>query len=153
VFLTELILREDSEPRKWILAQDLIWEDATFGRLTAPCGFRTDLASIPPVIRDIPSLDPNGISRKPAAMHDWLYAWRGIGKDNADEFLKRSLLAVGADPIVADVFYMGVHQFGQASWDSDAGALETLDFDTVSHYRQWLASVQPTFTTHLPGVL
>jgi hypothetical protein len=153
MFLTAVALQADPEPRIWIVLSPLIWEDPVFGRLTTPQGFRSDLASVPPIVRDIPSLDPNGISRPCALMHDFLYAWRMIGKDNADEFLRQSLLAVGASKLVSDVFYMGVHQCGQASWDSDNGALETRDFDTVEHYRQWQATLSPTFTTTIPGVI
>jgi hypothetical protein len=141
MFLTPLILEEDPEPDTWIVWEALVWEDKTFGRIVVPKGFRTDLASVPRLFRDIPSLDPNGISRKSALGHDWLYAWRGIGKDNADEFLKQSLLSVGAPVLVADVFYLAVHQWGQEPWDSDAGALESRDFDTPEHYAAWKHSL------------
>ena len=76
-----------------------------------------------------------------------------IGKDDADEFLKQSLLAEGAEPKVAAVFYLGVHEFGQGAWDSDNGALEKRDFDTGEHFTQWQATLNPTFSTQLPGVL
>lgn len=141
MFLSRLCTDDDPQPDVWVIAQPLIWEDQVFGRLEIPAGFRTDLASIPRVFRNIQFLDPNGLSRRPAAMHDWLYAWRGIGKDDADEFLKQSLLAEGAAPHVSEVFYLGVHVFGQQSWDSDNGALETRDFDTPAHYAAWQASI------------
>ena len=153
MFLTDLILKPDPQPRLWVLVQDLVWEDDIFGRLTVPCGFRTDLASVPPVVRDIPNLDPNGLSRRPAAMHDWLYAWRGIGKDNADLFLRQALLAEGATAQTAELFYDGVHDFGQSAWDSDAGALQTRDFDTQDHFTEWRATLSPTFNQPLPDVL
>src|SRR6202142_1237726 len=110
MFVTGLLLSAGAVPDHWIVMQDLIWQDAKFGTLTCPRGFLTDLASIPMAFRNIPFLDPNGLSRRPAAMHDWLYCWRGIGKDDADEFLKESLIAEGASPAVAAVFYLGVHE-------------------------------------------
>jgi hypothetical protein len=140
MFLTVLELIADPVPDYWIIATPLTWKDPIFGTLTVPQGFRTDLASIPRAFRNIPFLDPSGVSRRPAAMHDWLYCWRGIGKDNADEFLKQSLIAEGASAAVAAVFYLGVHEFGQASWDSDYGALESRDFDTQVHYDAWRAT-------------
>jgi hypothetical protein len=153
MFLGPLVLEADPAPDMWIFTAPLVWQDKQFGTLTVPIGFRTDLASIPYAFRSIPFLDTAGISRRPAGMHDWLYSWRMIGKDDADEFLKQSLLAEGAEPKVAAVFYLGVHEFGQAAWDSDNGALETRDFDTVEHFRQWKATLSPTFSTTVPGVL
>ena len=129
----------------WVVAQDLIWKDAKFGTLTCPRGFLTDLASIPRAFRNIPFLDPAGLSRRPAAMHDWLYAWRGMGKDNADEFLHDALLAEGASPGVAQVFFLGVHEFGQAAWDADAGILKEYDFVIPGSYDAWIAT-QPKTT-------
>lgn len=141
MFKTELWLEADTRPDMWIIAQPLVWEDATFGKLTVPQGFRTDLASIPRVLRNLPFLDPNGLSRKPAAAHDWLYAWRGWGKKRADMFLYAALLAEGASHVVARTFELGVEWFGKAYWDSDEGALETRDFVTPAAYNAWATSL------------
>src|SRR5450631_4401040 len=140
MFVTILDLIADPVPDIWIIATPLTWKDPVFGTLTVPQGFRTDLASIPRAFRNIPFLDPAGVSRRPAAMHDWLYCWRGISKDNADEFLKQSLLAEGAQEAVAAVFYLGVHEFGQAAWDADNPEWKVGDFDTPQHYQAWLSS-------------
>jgi hypothetical protein len=139
-FQTPLILQADSEPDRWIISVPLVWTDPVFGRLVVPCGFRTDLASIPRLVRNLPFLDPDGISRQGAAAHDWLYAWRGWGKAKADDFLRAALRAEGASALVAGVFYWGVSIFGDASWDSDAGALETRDFVTPGAYSAWRMS-------------
>lgn len=137
MFTTPLNLLADSVPDFWVIAAPLIWVDSVYGTLTIPQGFRTDLASIPRAFRNIPCLDPAGLSRRPAAAHDWLYAWRGWSKDKADAFLKDALIAEGAEQGVAEVFYLGVHEFGIASWDSDAGALETRDFSSPTAYNLW----------------
>lgn len=141
MFITGLFLEAMSVEDEWVIQSPLVWKDAKFGTLICPRGFLTDLASIPMVFRNIPFLDTSGLSRRPAAMHDWLYAWRGIGKDAADDFLKQALIAEGASPAVAEVFYLGVHEFGQSSWDSDAGQLAHDDFVIPGSYDAWLASI------------
>src|SRR5450755_4492551 len=112
----------------WIVMAPLVWQ-GVFGPITVPIGFRSDLASIPVSFRALKQFDVGGVSRKPALLHDWLYAWRGIGKDNADELLRLALIAEGASDFAAQTFYLGVHVFAQAAWDDDAEALEARDFD------------------------
>lgn len=140
MFVTLLNLDEDASPDMWDIVSPLIWIDKVYGKLEVPVGFRTDLASIPRPFRGVPFLDPNGLSRRPAAAHDWLYAWRGWGKDKADQFLYDALIAEGASAAVARTFYLGVHWFGAHSWASDARALATRDFVTPQAYFAWIAT-------------
>lgn len=137
MFLTELILAADSQPDLWVLEAPLVWRDAVYGRVEVPIGFKTDLASIPRAVRNLPFLDPCGLSRLPAAAHDWFYAWRGWGKPRADNFLRDALRAQGASAQTAAIYYYGVHWFGETSWLSDAGALESRDFATPQAYQAW----------------
>lgn len=91
-----------------------------------PAGFVTDLASIPRLFRNLPWLDPNGLSRRPAVIHDWLYGskeGRGYGKQFADSFLRSALIAEGAPQSAAGTFYYAVHWFGSGSWDDDGRRL------------------------------
>lgn len=123
MFLTELTLVEDPEPGIWRFgAPPLVWQDPVFGRLQTKTGDKTDLASVPRVFRGIPFLDPNGISRRGAAMHDQLYGtdWgRRLGKAFADDFLYAALISDGASHWVAWTFWAAVHFFGASSWNSD----------------------------------
>lgn len=127
-------------PDFWYVSTALIWVDDEFGTLTCPVGFRTDLASIPRALRAVPFLDPNGLSRRPAVMHDWLYAWRVLGKAKADAFLRAALIAEGASKATAATFYYAVDIFGGGAWDSDAGALTTVDFEPGGFYAAWKAT-------------
>lgn len=121
MFTSRLVIRDLPEPDLWTLAAPLVWSDPVRGTLTAPEGFVTDLASIPRALRNLPTLDVDGISRRPAAMHDWLYGGdRSRGKGFADTFLRDALIAEGASDAVADTYYEAVHLFGAASWASDA---------------------------------
>lgn len=129
-----------AKPDYWYVTASLTWTDDVFGTLTCPVGFRTDFASIPRALRALPFLDPNGLSRRPAVMHDWLYAWRVLGKAKADQFLRAALIAEGASKATASAFYYAVDLFGGHAWDSDAGALSTVDFETSDLYAAWKAT-------------
>lgn len=123
MFLTDLTLTAESQPDKWRVGASLVWLDKTYGRLEVPAGFVTDLASIPRAFRNLPFLDPNGQSRRPAVLHDWLYgsqAGRRYGKEFADDFLRAALIAEGATQATARAFYYAVHWFGGSSWRDDA---------------------------------
>lgn len=123
MFLTPLVLvAVEGLPDQWQFEAPLMWADQVFGVLTVPAGFPTDLASIPRCLRNIPDLDPDGLSRRPAAMHDWLYGskeGRAHGKDFADNFIRAALLSEGAAHEVAEEFYLAVHLFGGSSWNGD----------------------------------
>jgi len=143
VFTTPLNLTALT-PDLWAVASPLVWEDEA-GRIVVPKGFVTDLASIPHVIDWIPILDRTGLSRRPAALHDWCYAGRRQqGKDAADNLLRKALMAEGMSAAGASVYYYGVHWFGGPSWASDArkssnGRLTSGDFYTGADYLSWRA--------------
>lgn len=137
MFLSGLGLLADSSPDIWIVSTPLVWCDPVFGRIEVPVGFRTDLASIPRLFRNLPFLDPNGRSRRPAVVHDWLYAVQTTPKARADDFLYASLLAEGEGHGAALCFYWAVHAFGRWSWQGDAGKAPGSLFDTLAHYRAY----------------
>lgn len=117
----------------WVLTRPLVWRDATRRRITVPKGFLTDLASIPRCLRNLPGLDVNGKSRRPAALHDYLYsAGRALIADRqtADQLLRESMRAEGVNFIGAWVFYAGVRIGGRGPWK--AGALAPVSLP-ISH--------------------
>lgn len=123
MFTTPLELIAAPLPDLWDLGAPLVWSDALYGTLVVPVGFRTDLASIPRVFRNLPLLDPNGFSRRAAVMHDYLYGsafGRRLGKTFADDFLYDALISERVSPSGAWVYYAAVHYFGGPSWRSDA---------------------------------
>jgi hypothetical protein len=120
MFLTPLDLQADPQPDYWLVGRPLVWCDPVYGRIEAPAGFRTDLASIPRLFRNLPAFDPNGASRRPAVIHDWLYSSRvgyRYGRDFADSFLRTALLAEGAGIWAARAFYWAVRVGGASHWD------------------------------------
>lgn len=119
MFKTPLELIADPMPDYWVMGSVLRWCDPVFGVLEAPKGTRTNLASIPRALQNLPFLDVDGVSRRPAAMHDYLYGsayGRRRGKAFADDFLRAALLSEGAKPATAAAFYYAVHWFGGAAW-------------------------------------
>lgn len=124
----------------WRYAAPLIWDD-----IIVPVGFLTDLASIPHLIDWLPNLDRNGISRRAAALHDWLYGGdRTRGKDFADHTLYAALLADGMGHVGAWEYYTAVHDFGQSSWDGDAKDLRQEHFFTPADWQNYTASLVGT---------
>lgn len=142
MFKSELVLEEyDGHPDLWVIAAPLLWSGNGFPDFTVPAGFITDLASIPRVLRDLPAFDPNGPSRRPAAMHDWLYAWRGVDKDMADAFLRAAMLEEGCALEEAVAFFDAVHYFGADAWAADAVKGLQGSFLLPTQYQAWLDSV------------
>ena len=56
---------------KWELLVSLVYETMRGEYITVPCGFITDLASIPRMLRAL--IPVNGYHRAGAAVHDFLY--------------------------------------------------------------------------------
>jgi hypothetical protein len=143
MFLTRLLLSDDPMPDIWVFKAPLIWQDSKYGHLEVPIGFRTDLASTPLHI------GTNGLSRRPAGMHDALYRlMRAKGKDLADEFLRDAMLAEGASRELAEMYYLGVRTvFGDRAWAGDGRPVTVTDFDTPENYATW---ARPLLTAEIP---
>lgn len=118
MFKTPLIVQADATPDIWIVYAPLVWTNPT-GDITVPVGFKTDLASIPRLLRNIPNLDPCGLSRRAAVLHDYLYTLKTVSKDQADSLLYQALRAESVDVLAAQAFYDAVHMFGFQAWNND----------------------------------
>lgn len=69
-------LRGETAPnRGWITLEPLLYITAQLFLITIPAGFRSDLASIPKLLRVI--FDVNGKHRESAVFHDYLYSHKG----------------------------------------------------------------------------
>jgi len=142
MFITPLVLEADVLPDRWILVQPLVWVDPVYGRMEAPRGFKTDLASTPFHV------DDTGPSRRPATMHDALYRLsRERGKDWADRFLRDAILAEGGGRVRAWTYYHAVQWFGAGAWAQDGLPVTVADFDSVSSFDAWQDAALPTIST------
>jgi hypothetical protein len=99
----------------WIVRAPLIWatEKET---ITVPPGFETDLASIPHMVRGVPGFASTGLSRRPAVLHDYLYASADLPRTAADEVFYRALRAELVPEPIARTFYRAVRLFGERPW-------------------------------------
>lgn len=138
MFLSRLLLEAADDPDIWIVRAPLIWEDSEFGRIVVPIGFKTDLASIPRLFRNIPEFDPNGLSRRAAVGHDWFYAEQSRPKEMADRFLRSALIAEGVPHAAAEIYFLAVERGGGSGWAADTGHLAA-HFDTDANYQRYLA--------------
>lgn len=144
MFTTELVLAAEHATDFWTVREPLVWSASDVPSthdLIVPVGFKTDLASIPRALRNLPAFDPDGPSRRAAVAHDWLYWWQGLGKEYADHFLHTAMLADGCDKIAADAFYEAVHWFGFGAWNDAARLGLASHFDTPLNFQAWVRSV------------
>lgn len=118
MFMSPLILEASTRPDWWIVNQPLHWKSVEYEGVV-PVGFLTDLASIPRMLRDLPDLDPCGISRRPAVLHDWAYSKAsGMLKAEADTLFRIALQLEGMSPGAAWAYYRAVHLFGGSSYNA-----------------------------------
>jgi len=128
MFLSNAIL-EVSKPGQWVVYRPLVWQfpkdtlpRLLTRRITVPAGFVTDLASVPRFLRDRRAFDVNGASRRPAVLHDFLYATGMGGKAFADDVFRLALRSEGVGAINAWAFYQAVHWFGGRPYRAHAAA-------------------------------
>lgn len=124
MFLTDLVLRACPVTDQWMVYAPLIWRD--FGRgdeIVVPVGTPTDLASTPRYLQQYRLFAKNGKSRRPAVLHDFLYATQTTSKAFADQLFRRALHLEGMHRLHADIYYLGVKWFGFFSWRAHARRL------------------------------
>ena len=106
---TDLVLKTlDDEPGVFEVTNDFTYEGSSFVRV--PAGTKTDLASIPFFMRSI--MSQTGRSRKPAVVHDYLYASKWQTRKVCDQLFQEMLRARGYSRFQAAIFYSGVRAGG-----------------------------------------
>lgn len=97
----------------WVLTRPLVWNGAQ--RIVVPEGFPTDLASVPAPFRAL--LNPNGPSKRPAVIHDYVYwAWL-MDRLAADRLFALALAAEGVHPAIRSLYFAGVRVGGWRPWN------------------------------------
>lgn len=124
MFRSSLLLEvAPTRPGFWIVrGRGLVWatRDDLLDGIMVPDGFVTDLASVPRFLRDRRAFDVNGLSRRPAVLHDYLYATGMGGKDFADDVFYAALRAEGVGKANAWAFYKAVAWFGGGAYREHA---------------------------------
>ncbi len=106
---TDLVLRTlDDEPGVFEVVNGCNYA-GTFD-YHVPAGTKTDLASIPRLMRGV--FSRTGRSRKPAVFHDHMYGGQWETRKVCDQAFREMLLARGVGKWVANVYYLGVRTGG-----------------------------------------
>ena len=115
-FLGDLILK-DIDGNTWRLAQPFGYVTAAGDVINVPCGFITDLASIPWAFRWI--LPKSGPYNKAAVIHDWLYANHLFPREKCDNILLEAMLYEGVNTVTAHVMWAAVRLGGWIPWRNE----------------------------------
>lgn len=146
MFVSDLRLEALFEPGEWALTAPLIWQEKGL-RIQVPAGFVTDLASIPATLRGVLSI--TGISRRGAVLHDYAYCAQKMSRPDADDLLRRALLADGMRSATARLYWLGVRAGGGSHWsDREGGSgLQVGDFISPVAFSRALAQPALGFST------
>lgn len=109
MFVSALQVEACADPGKWKLLSQLIWQ-ADGETIIVPAGFVTDLASVPWPMRGV--LNTTGRSRRPAVLHDYLYATGQVTRAFADRLFLTALIADGVISVGRGLYYLGVRLGG-----------------------------------------
>ena len=107
----------------WRLGEQVIWTDSYGNKITVPAGFTFDLASIPWFARWFVSNDDYRV-RRPAALHDYLYAWRGctagriLTRYQCDKLFFNALVSEGMSIYKSFLMFLAVRVGGWYAWQS-----------------------------------
>lgn len=139
MFKSELdLIAIDGRPDLWRYGAPLIW-DTDAETIVVPKGFITDMASIPHFIDWLPNLDRTGLSRRPTALHDWLYGGdRTRGKAYADTTLRGALKLEGMSGLGCFEYWAAVSWFGHGAWANDNKDLREEHFFTKADWEDYL---------------
>ncbi len=109
-----------------------------YNRIAVPSGFTYDGASVPRIAWSITGIRPDGLLRAAAAVHDWIYQWKGqlprgshafridefpwqdaIGRwrrKDCDRLFGRMMREAGVPSVKRKMAYLAVRLLGGLSW-------------------------------------
>lgn len=102
-------------PGEFVLINQFGYKTESGETIWAPRGFITDFASIPRMLHWM--ISPNGVSRKAAVIHDWLYCSQINTRSHADAVFLEALKASGANWAQRTVMYSAVRMGGWIYWN------------------------------------
>lgn len=112
----------DHGKKSWVSGEEIRWTEKGC-TITVPAMSRSDLASIPRMLRWIVSNDDPRI-RRAAFLHDWLYERRGrmgrytLTRLQCDNMFYRALLSDGVGHAQATAMWLAVRIGGMVPWNS-----------------------------------
>lgn len=113
------------EPGEWVVLNPMFYLSLDGRSYGIPAGFITDLASIPAIFR--PAINTNGLSRKPAVLHDARYCAKAGTRKEADDLFLEALERCGVGFSQRWAMYLAVRAGGWVYWNSRDG-MTSADF-------------------------
>ena len=103
-----------------ILCEPLVYVSRTGETIVVHPGTTSDGPSIPRLFANL--ICPFGPKWLPAVLHDYLYRFTQIAKEDCDLVFKEALEVNGVCFIEQEILYRAVHDFGQSSFNADRAA-------------------------------
>lgn len=99
-----------------LLLAPLVYDCGVLNRtIEVPAKFVTDLASIPRILWNV--LPPIGAYDAAAVVHDYLYAYNGVTRAQADSVLNEAMGVCNVDALQRSAIYAGVRVGGWKPWN------------------------------------
>jgi hypothetical protein len=108
-FVGALYLRYNHETKRWVTLKEIAYHSKTFGRVTVPAGYSTDLDSVPRIPFAYAWL--KGRATKSAVVHDWLY-YNKHDRKKADKIFLNAMKDEGVAAWRRLPIYSAVRAFG-----------------------------------------
>lgn len=118
-------------PGEFVLINQFGYHSASGRVFFAPRGFITDFASIPRILHGL--ISPNGLSRKAAVIHDWLYCSQTVTRKQADDLFLEALEVCGVNLLQRYTMYAAVRSAGWIYWNRRSKNKYSLDYDVVAN--------------------
>ena len=120
-FMQDLVVQA-YKPYEWLLFSHLQYWTLVKGKpelIEVPAGFRTDLASIPRLVRSF--IPQNGRHRRAAVVHDYLYRYAGRQdhhwtRKQADDVFREAMEVDGVPGYRRFLMYSAVRSWGWNKW-------------------------------------
>jgi hypothetical protein len=117
------LLIEYLDGRRWRLLKSFGYTAPSGRRITVPAGFVTDFASVPRFFHRIfPPTGDDPFSTaaygKAAVIHDFLYAFNGVTRAEADRIFLSGMKDLGVSRITRWTLYLAVYCFGWVAWNT-----------------------------------
>lgn len=116
-FLSKLELRvaDNTDDGRWIVAAPLIYQsDLARQTFIVPCGFQTDMASVPRL--PLVFLLVGDSSRAASVVHDFLYSSHAVSRQVADGVLREASAVTQVPRWRRWIMWVGVRLFGASHW-------------------------------------
>ena len=102
----------------WRLLDTVVFLSARYGRIVAPAGFVTDLASVPRL--PVAYFLAGGLAHAAAVVHDWLYDSHELTRAQADAVFREAAQACGVSAWRSWLMWAGVRRGGGNAWREGA---------------------------------